>query len=74
MDILDAPGHVLAGYESLRHIPDVEFNLLKVKFGTLWMERKNWNILASRIALPAVSANPLFLALIRILKIRTPIF
>ena len=30
MDILDAPGHVLAGYCSLRPMPDLEFDLLKV--------------------------------------------
>ena len=30
MDILDAPGHVLAGYSKLRPIPATEFNLLKV--------------------------------------------
>lgn len=29
MDILDAPGHVLAGYCSLRSMPDLEFDLLK---------------------------------------------
>ncbi|KAI9554916.1 hypothetical protein GHT06_020196 [Daphnia sinensis] len=29
MDILDAPGHVLAGYNRLRSIPDEEFVLLK---------------------------------------------
>lgn len=32
MDILDAPGHVLAGYNRLRHIPDAEFDLLKVAY------------------------------------------
>lgn len=30
MHILDAPGHVLAGYNRLRSIPDGEFVLLKV--------------------------------------------
>lgn len=30
MDILDAPGHVLAGYNSKRPIPDKEFSILKV--------------------------------------------
>lgn len=30
MNFLDAPGHVLAGYNSLRPIPDKEFELLKV--------------------------------------------
>ncbi len=31
MDVLDAPGHVLAGYCSIRDIPPDEFTLLKVK-------------------------------------------
>ena len=30
MDILDAPGHVLAGYSRWRSIPDKEFEILKV--------------------------------------------
>ena len=30
MDILDAPGHVLAGYNRLRPLPEKEFFLLKV--------------------------------------------
>ena len=30
MDILDAPGHVLAGYNRVRPIPPKEFQLLKV--------------------------------------------
>ena len=30
MDILDAPGHILAGYSKLRPIPPIEFSLLKV--------------------------------------------
>jgi len=30
MDILDVPGHVLAGYQRLRPIPDLELELLKV--------------------------------------------
>lgn len=30
MDVLDAPGHVLAGYSTKRPIPDEEFSILKV--------------------------------------------
>ena len=30
MDMLDAPGHVLAGYTRSRQMPDKEFELLKV--------------------------------------------
>jgi len=30
MDVLDAPGHLLAGYNHWRTIPDKEFQLLKV--------------------------------------------
>jgi hydroxylysine kinase len=33
MDMLDAPGHVLAGYNRVRPIPQKEFDLLKV-FGS----------------------------------------
>lgn len=30
MDILDVPGHVLAGYNKFRPLPELEFSLLKV--------------------------------------------
>ena len=39
MDILDAPGHVLAGYNRLRHISDAEFDLLKVAFSVFHMPK-----------------------------------
>lgn len=37
MNMLDAPGHVLAGYNRIRSIPEQEFAILKVVFLLLFI-------------------------------------
>lgn len=47
MDILDAPGHVLAGYNHLRTIPEKEFALLKVFISNVHFKKEKSSNLMS---------------------------
>ena len=47
MDILDAPGHVLEGYNHLRTIPEKEFALLKVFISNVHFKKEKSSNLMS---------------------------